>query len=65
MSEQNGQALVVRSSTGDGSQKLHKEAIPIPKPEPHQAVVKVSYAAQNPTDSKLNILCIMAVIYNT
>ncbi|RSL67620.1 hypothetical protein CEP53_002921 [Fusarium sp. AF-6] len=41
-------ALVVRTS--DDTPRLVKESIPIPKPENHQILVKVSHVAQNPTD---------------
>ncbi|KAJ0323802.1 hypothetical protein COL5a_008164 [Colletotrichum fioriniae] len=43
------QALVTESSTG-GSPKMVKKQIPVPEPAPHQALVKVSHIAQNPTD---------------
>lgn len=39
---------------GDGgSLKLHKESVPVPKPGPEELLVRVSYVAQNPTDSTL------------
>ncbi|KAK1634532.1 chaperonin 10-like protein [Colletotrichum phormii] len=43
------QALVTESSAG-GSPKMVKKQIPVPEPAPHQALVKVSHIAQNPTD---------------
>jgi hypothetical protein len=42
-------ALVVRVPEGQ-SPKQCKEKIPIPSPAPNQALVKLSHAAQNPTD---------------
>lgn len=42
-------ALVVRVPDGQ-SPKQCKEKIPIPSPAPNQALVKLSHAAQNPTD---------------
>ncbi|KAK9779299.1 hypothetical protein SCAR479_03781 [Seiridium cardinale] len=41
-------ALVVRG--GDGHHTLTKDTIDVPSPAPNQALVKVLYAAQNPTD---------------
>jgi NADPH:quinone reductase-like Zn-dependent oxidoreductase len=33
-----------------GSQVLLKETVELPPQEPHQSLVKINYAAQNPTD---------------
>ncbi|KAK1527860.1 hypothetical protein CPAR01_12418 [Colletotrichum paranaense] len=45
------QALVTESSAGGGgSPKMVRKQVPIPEPAPHQALVKVSHIAQNPTD---------------
>ncbi|RMJ14715.1 hypothetical protein CDV36_005615 [Fusarium kuroshium] len=41
-------ALVVKTS--DDTPRLVKESVPMPKPENHQLLVKVSHVAQNPTD---------------
>lgn len=49
------QALVTESSTG-GSPKMVKKQIPVPEPAPHQALVKVSHIAQNPTDGNSEIV---------
>ncbi|OJJ98682.1 hypothetical protein ASPACDRAFT_30664 [Aspergillus aculeatus ATCC 16872] len=42
-------ALVVRVNDGE-SPRFSKEQIPIPRPEAHQVLVKLSHVAQNPTD---------------
>ena len=39
-------ALVTRAG------KLRKENVPVPIPDEHQVLVKVSHVAQNPTDGK-------------
>ncbi|KAK1658664.1 chaperonin 10-like protein [Colletotrichum godetiae] len=49
MAGQQMQALVTESSAG-GSTRMVKKQIPVPEPAPHQALVKVSHIAQNPTD---------------
>lgn len=41
-------ALVQRNK--DGKPTLSKDKIPKPTPKENQVVVKISYAAQNPTD---------------
>ncbi|KAK2026637.1 GroES-like protein [Colletotrichum zoysiae] len=46
-------ALVIRAKDGKEAFTLVQEQIPVPKPLPHQALVKVAVAAQNPTD----VLC--------
>ncbi|OHE98291.1 hypothetical protein CORC01_06488 [Colletotrichum orchidophilum] len=46
---QHMQALVTVASAG-GSPAMVKKSIPVPEPAPHQALVKVSHIAQNPTD---------------
>ncbi|KAF9870974.1 hypothetical protein CkaCkLH20_11646 [Colletotrichum karsti] len=43
------QALVTEAPNG-GSPTIVKKAIPVPQPASNQALVKVSYVAQNPTD---------------
>ncbi|KAK1514623.1 hypothetical protein CABS01_06602 [Colletotrichum abscissum] len=51
MAGQQMQALVTESSAGGGgSPKMVRKQVPIPEPAPHQALVKVSHIAQNPTD---------------
>jgi NADPH:quinone reductase-like Zn-dependent oxidoreductase len=40
----------VLAAVSTDSKTLSFESIPTPKPEPHQALVKVSHVAQNPTD---------------
>lgn len=35
--------------------KLHKDDVPIPRPDENQVLVKVSHVAQNPTDGKPSI----------
>ncbi|KXH34009.1 hypothetical protein CSIM01_02344 [Colletotrichum simmondsii] len=49
MAGQQMQALVTESSAS-GSPKMVKKQVPVPEPAPHQALVKVSHIAQNPTD---------------
>ncbi|KAJ4208813.1 hypothetical protein NW767_001924 [Fusarium falciforme] len=51
MSTQTRKALVVREHADKLS--LVQEQLPMPRPGPNQALVKVSTAAQNPTD----VLC--------
>lgn len=41
---------LVQRNTSDGKQTLSLEALPKPKPEANQMLVKVSHVAQNPTD---------------
>lgn len=48
MASQTCRALVIREK--DGKNTLVEENIPVPQPGPHQALVKVAVAAQNPTD---------------
>jgi NADPH:quinone reductase-like Zn-dependent oxidoreductase len=45
------QASVIHVSEDD-KRKLVKESIPVPMPGPGQALVRVQYVAQNPTDGK-------------
>lgn len=49
------EALVVRVDNNN-TPKLSKESVLVPKPGKHQLLVKVSHAAQNPTDGKVNSL---------
>ncbi|KAK2766977.1 hypothetical protein FQN54_006294 [Arachnomyces sp. PD_36] len=49
MSSKTCQGLVIREGDG-GSLKLQKDSVPVPKPGPQQALVRVSHVAQNPTD---------------
>lgn len=51
MSEEQCTALVTEVNRGKAT--LVKKLIPVLKPEPNQALVKVSHVAQNPTDGKL------------
>lgn len=44
-----GEYLVVRQE-GDSPPKLVKESLAIPAPKEKELIVKVQYAAQNPTD---------------
>lgn len=46
-------ALVVRVTDGQHP-KLSKEEIPRPSPASNQVLVKLSHAAQNPTDGKFS-----------
>ncbi|KAL1989491.1 hypothetical protein VTN49DRAFT_6688 [Thermomyces lanuginosus] len=43
------QAVVIQADA-DNNNKLVKQSVPIPEPGPGQALVRVQYAAQNPTD---------------
>lgn len=49
MSNRVGKALVVRLY-GEDAPSLVQEELPLPEPGPNQLLVKVSRAAQNPTD---------------
>ncbi|KAL1963528.1 hypothetical protein VTN77DRAFT_8109 [Rasamsonia byssochlamydoides] len=49
MSSRTGQALVIRTD-GGSPPKLVKEEVSAPQPDSHQALVRVSHTAQNPTD---------------
>ncbi|KAL4933019.1 zinc-binding alcohol dehydrogenase family protein [Aspergillus undulatus] len=49
MSSESHTALVVRVAEGQPP-KLSEESVSIPRPGAHQALVKISHAAQNPTD---------------
>ncbi|OLN85193.1 Zinc-type alcohol dehydrogenase-like protein C2E1P3.01-like protein 4 [Colletotrichum chlorophyti] len=49
MSAEQAQALVTEFPNG-GSPKLVKKSVPVPEPASNQALVKVAYVAQNPTD---------------
>lgn len=49
MAEYSHTALVVRVDDGQPP-RLSKENIPIPLPAANQVLVKISHAAQNPTD---------------
>ncbi|KZL87228.1 zinc-binding oxidoreductase [Colletotrichum incanum] len=49
MTGQQMQALVTGTPSG-GSPAMVKKSIPVPQPAPNQALVKISYVAQNPTD---------------
>lgn len=46
------QALVVNLDSNN-TPALVKESVPVPKPDKHQLLVKVSHVAQNPTDGKI------------
>lgn len=52
MSEKQCTALVTEAPSSGGSVTLVKKLIPLPKPAPNQALVKISHIAQNPTDGK-------------
>jgi NADPH:quinone reductase-like Zn-dependent oxidoreductase len=41
--------------------RLAKEKIPVPEPADNQALVKISYVAQNPTDGTLQELGISSL----
>ena len=44
------EALVIRQK-GSSKPELVRESIEVPKPADNQLLVKITYAAQNPTDS--------------
>lgn len=63
MSEQRMQALVTEVPV-EGSPVMVKKLIPVPELAPNQALVKISYIAQNPTDGMLSDISITLRVKN-